>query len=192
MTDRTIPQQNLANDLANLVFCVKTECVASWLTGFWAVMSVQWTDIDVLRMEKFLLLTRRVFAAQVHWIKERRYKGKEVDAILEDAFRGYCFEEEGDLRKVPVGLRLHCLDIWIDELEKAEVLGDEKAEKFVKALGDMVEKLRVSPVKPVRERARDCYDDERLPWGKKDDSEGEEEDEDMEDGEDEEWGGLDD
>ncbi|EEU36465.1 uncharacterized protein NECHADRAFT_42501 [Fusarium vanettenii 77-13-4] len=182
MTDRPIPQQRLAADLANLLFTLKPTCAIPWLRGFWVVVGAGWTDIDVLRLEKFLLLVRRVFAAHVRLARERGWKDGDVEAIV-GVLAEYPFDVEGDLRKSPVGIRLHALDIWVDELEREQALKDEAAAGFVKAVGELVQALKRCPVKPVRERAGDSYEDERLPWAEA----GSDREED-----DEEWGGFDD
>lgn len=192
MTDRPLPQQRLAADLASLVHRgVRPQCAVAWQSAFWAVLGLQWTDIDALRMQKFLLLVRRAFAAQVAWCKEREYKGKQVEE-MEAVFREWCFEEEGtDLKRVPVGLRLHILDIWVDELEKEGCLEDESAAAFVKTLGDMVDALKRSPIRPVRDRAEEMHGDERLPWAQResdDEAEADAQDDEADDG----WGGFDD
>ncbi|KAI8670057.1 hypothetical protein LRP88_01503 [Fusarium phalaenopsidis] len=185
MTDRPVPQQRLAADLANLLFTLKPACAIPWLRGFWVVVGAGWTDIDVLRLEKFLLLVRRVFAAHVRLARERGWKDGDVEAIV-GVLAEYPFDVEGDLRKSPVGIRLHALDIWVDELEREEALKDEAAAGFVKAVGELVQALKRCPVKPVRERAADSYEDERLPWAEAgSDRDAMEED-------DEEWGGFDD
>lgn len=189
MTDRPRPQQALASDLANLVFDLRAPCVVPFLRGFWAVLSKQWPHIDALRMDKFLLLVRRVFSAQVRWVRERKWKGKEVAGLLE-VFKADCFDAE-DENKVALGLRLHVLDLWVDELEQEKALeDDENSDRlaFVKSIGEIVEVLRRSPVKAVRQRANDSYDDERLPWGTKG---SDDDDEDM-DGDDDGWGGIED
>ncbi|KAM0433367.1 hypothetical protein ACHAPT_004244 [Fusarium lateritium] len=185
MTDRPVPQQRLAADLANLLFTLRPACAVPWLRGFWVVIGAQWTDIDVLRLEKFLLLVRRVFAAHVRLAKERGWKNGDVEAIV-GVLAEYPFDVEGDLRKSPVGIRLHALDIWVDELEREEALKDEEGSGFVKAVGELVQALKRCPVKPVRERAAESYEDERLPWAEVG-SDGDAMDED-----DEEWGGIDD
>ncbi|PYI26645.1 hypothetical protein BP00DRAFT_355454, partial [Aspergillus indologenus CBS 114.80] len=107
----------------------------------------------------------------------------------------------------PDGLRYHVMDIWVDELEKvlefeevttAEGTTAKKPKGPVPAelLLRPLERLRKeSPYKPVRVRAAEALDDERLvEWGWKErkvesDSEDEDEDEEDED-EDEEWGGF--
>ena len=185
MTDRPLPQQALASDLANLLFQLRPSCADAWLRGFWTVVGAQWTGIDVLRLEKFLLLVRRVFAAHVELVKRKEYEEKESGMVL-DVLREWPFDKEGDLRRVPVGIRLHALDIWIDELEKLGTLEDAKAQSFVRSLGDMIEALKRCPVKPVRQRSGESLEDERLPWVEKEDAMDEDHDDD------EEWGGFDD
>lgn len=153
-------------------------------------MGLQWSTIDALRMQKYLLLVRRVFASQIRWCKERGYEGEEV-AKIEEVMKEWCFEEEGkDLKTVPVGLRLHVLDVWVDELEKEGCLEDEAAKGFVERVGGMVDLLKRSPIKSVRARSEESYEDERLPWAAED--EDDEEEADGQDSEDEGWGGFDD
>lgn len=200
MTDRPRPQQALANDLADLLFVLDSPLVAAaWARAFWDVLGTQWTSIEALRLDKFLLLVRRAFAALLRYAVDRSYEGPAVDEVALGTLAEYVFDGEGGasgLGILPLGLRLHVLDLWVDEMEKVGVLEDESdaAKKFVKKIGKMVDGLRISPVKPVRQRARESYADERLPWADKD----EDEDDEMKDDEDEaeeddgEWGGIDD
>ncbi|KAJ6445367.1 alcohol acetyltransferase [Purpureocillium lavendulum] len=240
MTDRPRPQQALAADLAGLLFALRPgdhACAAPWLRAFWAVLSANWARVDALRMDKFLLLVRRVFAAHLRWIRERGYCREDQRRLQreqeEDDEQQQQQKEGGDERKTyadgddPVedvlrvleqaafdvdeesrtalGLRLHLLDLWVDELEREGCLAplpepDAEARRaaFVARVGAMVERLRRSPVRSVRARAQDTYDDERLPWGTpaaaSDDEDGDEDmgegggDDDSEDG----WGGIED
>lgn len=73
----------------------------------------------------------------------------------------------------PDGLRYHVADIWVDELEKVLEFEGEEGERKVQ--GDIpvelllrpLEKMRTeSPTKPVRTRAAEALDDDRLiEWG---------------------------
>ncbi|PLB43798.1 hypothetical protein P170DRAFT_418136 [Aspergillus steynii IBT 23096] len=103
----------------------------------------------------------------------------------------------------PDGLRYHIMDIWIDELEKVlefdeEVDGEEepqsrkpKGEVPMELLLRPIEKLRTDcPYKPVRTRAAETLNDDRLvEWGFK--TRPVQEEDDDEDSE-IEWGGFDD
>lgn len=65
--------------------------------------------------------------------------------------------------KVPVGLRLHVLDVWVDEFEKVDVERIAPVEKVI----EPVRKLsKDSLVKSVRTRAREQAEDDRLVKGK--------------------------
>lgn len=107
----------------------------------------------------------------------------DVEAII-GVLAEFPYDKEGDLRKNPLGIRLHALDIWVDELEREQALEQPEGEAFVKSLGDVVIALKRCPIKPVRERAADSYEDERLPWVQAGSGDEEEDDD--------EWGGIDD
>lgn len=152
---------------------------------------MQWPHIEALRLDKFLLLVRRMFAAHVKVVKEDGFKGELTEVVVR-VFKEWCFDKE-DENKVALGLRLHVLDVWVDELEREGVLAveDENAGEFVKTVGGLVESLKRCPVKSVRQRALDSYDDERLPWVEKKEDEEDEEMDGEEGEEDGEWGGID-
>lgn len=212
MTDRPVPQQRLASDLANLADSLPgPQVVATWFAAFWEVLGERWPHVDNLRMDKFLLLVRRVFTAQLRYARPGDESGEEVIKMLSE----WPFEAVGDLRKVPLGIRLHVLDLWVDELERAGFLDDaeeeEEAEEvskkkdvrndgkaggaeaqLVRRMGDLVQALIHCPIKAVRDRARETYDDERLPWVEKKEEESGEENEDTNMKDDDEWGGFDD
>lgn len=216
--DRPLPQQDLSANLAGLIEVVPDGAVGAWLSGFWETMGRQWTSIDALRMDKFLLLVRRVFAAGLAWVvatlpapapadddgkrpeskaqKRRRSSSssagrKRMDALLDNLAR-WPLDTEDDLSRVPVGLRLHVLDIWIDEAERVGLLDAEKTgeagRQFLDRLGLLVEAVTRSTCKPVRKRAKESLEDDRLPWNK-DEKEGDEVDKPVTNND---WDGFDD
>lgn len=199
MCDRPIPQQNLCNALASLLDVLPDEAVIPWLTGFWDVMSREWTGIDVLRMEKFLLLVRRVLGRSLLWVHEGKgEKGEKRTEEMLALFIEWPFETAGDLKKVPVGMRLHVLDIWIDEAEKAGIVGEDATEKDVEFLTDargLLEEMVKNTVIPIKSKAKESLRDERLPGNSNTgDDDDDEEDEDMSEADDHEggWGGFED
>ncbi|KAJ6121561.1 hypothetical protein N7512_004026 [Penicillium capsulatum] len=108
--------------------------------------------------------------------------------------------DEQDPNSVPMphgpdGLRYHIIDLWIDEVEKVlEFDGEDEGDRKIK--GDVpmelilrpLEKLRSeSPYKPVRTRAAEALEDDRLfEWGLRTRQVNEEDD-----GSEPEWGGFD-
>ncbi|KAF3012762.1 hypothetical protein G7054_g3217 [Neopestalotiopsis clavispora] len=195
MCDRPIPQQNLCAELAALADVLPDDAVVPWFTGFWDVMSREWTGIDVLRLEKFLLLVRRVFAKSVTWVREGKGKaGAKRKADMLGLFLEWPLETSGDLKRVPVGLRLHVIDIWVDEVEKAGFLGEDATEKDAEFLVDfkaILDEMIKNTVTPVKSKAKESRKDERLPWNAKADDEDEEmEDDSDSDQEEDGWGGF--
>ncbi|RYO96353.1 hypothetical protein DL764_007489 [Monosporascus ibericus] len=202
MCDRPVPQQNLCAELASLQSSLppspsgeEEQAVTQWLAAFWQTVAREWTGIDVLRLEKFLLLVRRVFGASVAWARDagagvKGERGRRQDALL-SLFAQWPLETSGDLSKMPVGLRLHVLDIWVDEVERAGFLGGEEGGGeegggeegggeegggeegdseddllFLRRMRELVQVQVKSPSKPVRARAKESLADERLPWNK--------------------------
>lgn len=248
MCDRPLPQQQLCDELSHSLLAVLPDpAVAPWLRGFWATMAREWTTgIDVLRMEKFLLLVRRVLGAGLAWMRSReaeeapakkrgsrkrtadggekktaatrtaappRWDKERVDVVLalladwplrpdEETRRGEDDDEEDELmpKFVPAGLKLHVLDIWVDEAERVGLLEEEEEKEkegekkqnedtlsgreVLERINELVDRLRAETRSTaVRLRSKESLADERLPWNKTEGGEG------AEDGE---WGGLDD
>ncbi|KAK4235030.1 nucleolar protein,Nop52-domain-containing protein [Achaetomium macrosporum] len=222
MCDRAIPQQNLCNELADLIYILPREATVPWLRGFWATMSREWTGIDVLRMEKFLLLVRRVVGAGFKWMRrgntsERNGKeeagaspwdaskvedvlgllGEWPFALEEEALIEQITEEDGQIsQKIPVGLRLHVLDIWVDEAEKAGLLDDddEEAKQIIQSISEQIDALEQATTSPaVRARSKESLADDRLPGNRKqgDEAQGDEDAKDAQ-GDGGSWDGFDD
>ncbi|RDW88927.1 hypothetical protein BP5796_00259 [Coleophoma crateriformis] len=179
MSDRPRTQQQLANDLAALVSVLPSATVIPFLRAFWQTMQREWTNIDVLRMEKFLLLTRRYLGATFSILKEGKWEEelvKEHMALLEEI---PCNIED---MRIPNGMRFHVIDIYIDELERVSAIEDEEAS--LDLLLEPLKKLsKSSPTKPVRTKCKEALGDERLPGNEKSEPEKPEDDG---------WGGFDD
>ena len=202
MTDRPAAQARFAADLASLLPGPSSPSPSSkpeeaeaaraaWYAGFWDVLGERWPHVDALRMDKFMLLVRRVLAAQLSAAAAAASPGDGAGAI-EAVLAEYPLEAEGDLRACPLGLRLHVLDIWVDELERAGLLGAAENEPLVRRLGDAVGALRSCRVKQVRERAAESLADSRLPWNDDEEESNEGEEGAGQKSDDDEWGGIDD
>ena len=190
MCDRPIPQQNLCAELAGLVCVLPCDAVVPWLRGFWATMAREWTGIDVLRMEKFLLLVRRVLGASFQWMKSgsgngsSSQKARPWDAERVSGVLGllkewpFAVEEEAQLedsasdeqralapQTIPAGLKIHVLDIWVDEAEKVGMLdeNDDEATRILSQVVGYVDILEQRTTSPgVRIRSKESLADDRL------------------------------
>lgn len=102
-----------------------------------------------------------------------------------------------ELRSVRIsnGLRYHVVDLYVDELDKADEDCKAPVERLVQSMRKMAKE---SPNKTARKRAAEALDDARLARWKtrkeigEESEEDEDEDEDEEDGEEGEFGGFDD
>ncbi|KAF3928886.1 hypothetical protein ABW20_dc0109913 [Dactylellina cionopaga] len=127
LSDRPRTQQRLADDLALLVDVLKPHNVFTFLEAYWITMTREWTSIDALRMDKFMLLVRRYVAASLRYLHAHDLDEEIVrknNEVLEE------FPLHPTNSKLPDGLRYHIIDIYADELIKlAKVEKDEEAEQ---------------------------------------------------------------
>lgn len=197
MCDRPLPQQSLAQALADLTHVLPSAGArVAWLEAFWQTMGREWTGIDVLRMEKFLLLCRRYLCAGFQVCEKAGWGEDAVSEVLRALQEGPL--EVVDLRR-PNGMRYHVVDIYVDELERVGVLG-KAGEDEVEVDKELVERLleplrklaKDSPTKTVRKKAKEALADERLPGNKKTEEEKAAEEAARKAEEDGEWGGIED
>lgn len=162
MADGPRAQQALASDLAGLIRAAAATPALpeAWQRGFWAVMGARWTEIDALRLDKFLLLVRRVLAAALAACPDM------VPGVLGAAGAPLDPDPAG---RVPLGLRLHVLDVWVDEcercglLERAEVEDEEAG--VAGQLAALVEAVAAAGIsKAVSAAAEESLLDKRLWW----------------------------
>jgi len=145
-------------------------------------MQREWTNIDVLRMEKFLLLTRRYLGATFKLLKKGNWEEESIKKHVELLQEGPCNVDD---MRIPNGMRFHVIDIYVDELEKVGALEQEDGKDA--PLDLLLSPLRIlakdSPTKPVRRKAKEALDDERLPGNEKSEEDDTPKEEDG-------WGGI--
>lgn len=83
MSDRPRTQQRLVVDLASLVDTMQEETAFLFLECFWETMVREWDGIDVLRMDKFLLLVRGYLASSFRYLKAREWEEEKVDRYMD-------------------------------------------------------------------------------------------------------------
>jgi ribosomal RNA-processing protein 1 len=158
--------------------------VLPFLKAFWATMARQWTLLDVLRMDKYLLLVRRYLSASFEWLKKNNWEEKFVEE------HSRMLEGEGGVLNptatVPDGLRYHVLDCSVDELSKVDqerVLSEAVLELLMRPIRELTVRGRT---RVLRERAKEVMKDKRLEnWAAGEGDEGKDEL-----NEDEEWEGI--
>jgi len=158
MSDRPRTQQRLAIDLSDLVAACHSDNKLAFLRAFWVTMAREWTKIDVLRMDKFLLLVRRYLAATFSHLASTKWDEQQVAEHMLIIHETPLAPRDS---KISNGLRYHVLDIYVDELDKSD--DREHGEIPLELLLGPLRKLKEnSPVKVVRKRAADALEDVRL------------------------------
>ncbi|KAF3308939.1 hypothetical protein TWF173_000605 [Orbilia oligospora] len=125
LSDRPRTQQRLADELASLVEVLKPHNVITFLEAYWATMTREWTSIDSLRMDKFMLLVRRYLAAELRCLKATGWD-EGVVGRRNEVLEGLTLHPTNS--KMPDGLRYHVVDIFVDELIKVAKVEKEASE----------------------------------------------------------------
>ncbi|KAF2431107.1 hypothetical protein EJ08DRAFT_660259 [Tothia fuscella] len=188
MSDKPRNQQQLARDLSSLLDILPPTQTQPFLRAFWQTMANEWNGIDVLRMDKFLYLTRQML--NKGFVVCRKGGWESVDGLVEVL---------GDIplnvreMKIPNGLRYHVIDIYVDEMEKVYEDGEGEDMPVEVLLAPLRTLGKESLTKSIRERCRAALKDERVKqWlGEEGESAGKGEEVER-DGVDDEWGGIED
>lgn len=183
--DKPIPQQNLAEDLGQLFSkVVFKSSVVPFYHAFWDIMIKEWPQVDKWRVDKFLLLIRRVVRHMFKFLSLQNWDLSLIDSYLETLQDTVLL----GLDKVPSALPYHVIDLYLDELERVmfdidgeeeevndevELSNEEKQAIVAKVPVDTL----ISPfkrlstdakMKTLRERSLEVVQDERLvEWGLK-------------------------
>lgn len=186
--DKPRYQQALARDLASLttIFATPANTIA-FTRAFWETMSREWNGIEMLRMDKFLYLVRQFLAAGFVWLARDDWKDadsrKEMLQILEEIPLN-----ARDVR-VPNGLRYHVVDIYVDELDKADT---ERTAPIEAMLAPLNKLAKEGITKAARKRAQEALEDDRVGDWKGENVDEHDSDNGKEQGSDDEFGGFDD
>lgn len=112
----TMREKDLELDSGSV--CIHQSWLESWSIAFWETICREWVSIDQWRMNKVLLLVR-FFLREVFSVSLQSEANKDSDSKSLRSGQIQIFEAwplSLRERKVPDGLRLHVLDIWVDEL----------------------------------------------------------------------------
>ncbi|GAB0095441.1 Ribosomal RNA processing protein 1 homolog [Sergentomyia squamirostris] len=114
MSDKPLVQEQLAEDLGGLLHCFTTPEVSLQFYGvFLQSMNREWYGIDQWRIDKFMMLIRRVTRQALVIIRDNNWR---LDLIksFRKSFKRHIFGGSG----VSIGLSMHFLDIYIEEISK--------------------------------------------------------------------------
>ncbi|KAL5274904.1 RRP1B family protein [Megaselia abdita] len=111
MSDKPLVQEELAENLGKLIECFSSTKVGIDFFGcFLLTLQSEWFGIDQWRMDKFLMLVRRMLRYALKSIKKTKWSAEMIKTLNEHIYK--CLESPC------YGLSMHILDIFFEELAK--------------------------------------------------------------------------
>uniref|UniRef100_A0A914VSN6 Uncharacterized protein n=1 Tax=Plectus sambesii TaxID=2011161 RepID=A0A914VSN6_9BILA len=139
MQDKMLIQEELADNMALLINHLGSDDQVFLFTEtFFITMGREWHGIDRWRLDKFLMLLRRLVRSLFAWLKERRWSSELVEELFEVCNRTVLSTD----RSIPDGVKFHFASVYLDELDLAgaESLNRDQVitmlEPFVNILAD--------------------------------------------------------
>ncbi|NXX79443.1 RRP1B protein, partial [Urocolius indicus] len=130
MQDKPLLQEELVGNISQLVHVIQnTEARCLFIQTFWQTMNREWNGIDYLRLDKYYMLMRVMLKQSFEVLKR-----SEWDESLIELFLQLLMKEVMDPdSNAPIGIKLHFIDIYLDELAKvgAKELTADQNLKFI-------------------------------------------------------------
>ncbi|NXW47724.1 RRP1B protein, partial [Nyctiprogne leucopyga] len=130
MQDKPLLQEELADNISQLIHVIQnTEARHLFIQTFWQTMNREWNGLDNLRLDKYYMLMRKILRQSFEVLKRNEW-----DESLIELFLPLQMKEVMDPdSSAPIGIKLHFIDIYLDELAKvgAKELTADQNLKFI-------------------------------------------------------------
>ncbi|KAJ2741138.1 hypothetical protein GGI20_005394 [Coemansia sp. BCRC 34301] len=125
LSDKPLVQQELSWELAKLVLVCKGSNSVGFVRAFWETICREWFDIDKHRIDKYLLLVRRMVFFTFRAMQQSGWNERLVVQYLQ-VYQDFAAHPTD--AKVPNSSRTHLADVYVDELIRvvAALLKDEE------------------------------------------------------------------
>ncbi|NWX00294.1 RRP1B protein, partial [Caloenas nicobarica] len=130
MQDKPLLQEELANNISQLIHVIQNiEARHLFIQTFWQTMNREWNGIDNLRLDKYYMLMRMILRQSFEVLKRNEWDESLIELFLQLQIKEIMDPESG----APVGIKLHFIDIYLDELAKvgAKELTADQNLKFI-------------------------------------------------------------
>ncbi|XP_055685578.1 ribosomal RNA processing protein 1 homolog [Lutzomyia longipalpis] len=123
MSDKPLVQEQLAEDLGGLLHLFPTpEISLQFYAVFLQTINREWFGIDQWRIDKFLMLVRRVTRQCLVILRDNGWR-LELIKVFRKAFKEHIFDET----RMSVGLAMHFVDLYLEEVAKVSQGSMKKA-----------------------------------------------------------------
>ncbi|NXK39242.1 RRP1B protein, partial [Piprites chloris] len=130
MQDKPLLQEELAANISQLIHVFQNaEARHLFLQTFWQTMSREWSGIDNLRLDKYYMLMRLILRQSFEVLKRNEWDESLVEPLLQLLMKEVMDPDSNS----PSGIKLHFIDIYLDELAKvgAKELTADQNLKFI-------------------------------------------------------------
>ncbi|NXF74360.1 RRP1B protein, partial [Sclerurus mexicanus] len=130
MQDKPLLQEELAANISQLIHAFQnTEAQHLFLQTFWQTMNREWNGIDNLRLDKYYMLMRLILRQSFEVLKRNEWDESLVELLLQLLMKEVMEPDSN----APSGIKLHFIDIYLDELAKvgAKELTADQNLKFI-------------------------------------------------------------
>lgn len=130
MSDKPIPQENLANKIAGLLSSFdQFEASLQFFGAFLKTMAQEWNGIDQWRIDKFMMLVRKVTREVLRVLQTNNWDNESIEKLGETLTKTIL----GSVFHVPRGLFMHFTELFFEEVAKVSN-GEIEAENITKLL----------------------------------------------------------
>ncbi|NXS08171.1 RRP1B protein, partial [Neodrepanis coruscans] len=130
MQDKPLLQEELAANISQLIHVFQnTEARHLFIQTFWQTMSREWSGIDNLRLDKYYMLMRLILRQSFEVLKRSGWDESLIELLLQLLMKEVMDPDSNS----PSGIKLHFIDIYLDELAKvgAKELTADQNLKFI-------------------------------------------------------------
>ncbi|KFP17814.1 Ribosomal RNA processing protein 1 B, partial [Egretta garzetta] len=130
MQDKPLLQEELADNISQLIHVIQnTEARHLFIQTFWQTMNREWNGIDNLRLDKYYMLMRMILRKSFEVLKRNEWDESLTELFLQLIMKEVMEPESN----APTGIKLHFIDIYLDELAKvgAKELRADQNLKFI-------------------------------------------------------------
>ncbi|KAF1647478.1 hypothetical protein FQA23_0014189, partial [Aptenodytes patagonicus] len=130
MQDKPLLQEELADNISQLIHVIQnTEARNLFIQTFWQTMNREWNGIDNLRLDKYYMLMRMILRQSFEVLKRNEWDESLIELFLQLLMKEVMDPDSN----APTGIKLHFIDIYLDELAKvgAKELTADQNLKFI-------------------------------------------------------------
>ncbi|KAM9390301.1 ribosomal RNA processing protein 1 homolog B [Phaethornis superciliosus] len=130
MQDKPLLQEELASNISQLIHVIQnTEARHLFIQTFWQTMNREWNGIDNLRLDKYYMLMRMILRQSFEVLKRNDWDESLIEPFLQLLMKEVMDPDSN----APTGIKLHFIDIYLDELAKvgAKELTADQNLKFI-------------------------------------------------------------